>query len=229
MPIDVIAAMQRIDAILLAYRTAASGSAVPSLLPAGIQTGKLYEAWVLAAVLVKLASEEGYLPILRGSTKPTLRSAPGPIDHRYPYFELWKRGRSELEVWTDIEFLTLSYAQQRLGQPPRPGDYHELDIVVVPPTIQGRPSHDQIRIGIECKATNYGKNLLREILGVRRELSFLHNPAPTSFVNWPRSNVPANPPSSLLVFCTDASVLNYADPGDVFGIDFFHEVPPLQP
>jgi hypothetical protein len=71
--------------------------------------------------------------------------------------------------------------------------------------------------------------LLREILGVLRELSFLHVPVPTRFVKWPRSNVPADPPSSLPVFCTDASVSNYADPGDVFGIDFIHEVPPLQP
>jgi hypothetical protein len=126
------------------------------------------------------------------------------------------------ELWTDIEFLTLSYS--RLASPlPTKGSYHELDIVVVDPEIQGRPPHSAVWLGIECKNTSYQKGLLKEILGVRRELSLLTSPIRTKFSLWPRPYAPANPPSCLVVFATDAAVLEYSYPGVVFGIDFIHE------
>jgi hypothetical protein len=61
---------------------------------------------------------------------------------------------------------------------------------------------------------------------VRRELSFVAPPEPTSFANWPRANVPANPPSCLLVYCSSQAVQQYKDPGKTFGIDFYFEPPP---
>ncbi|MEZ4503634.1 MAG: hypothetical protein R3C39_13495 [Dehalococcoidia bacterium] len=224
--IDAVAATQTIDNILRRYRAATSSQVPAGLLPANIKAGKLYEAWVLSVVLGKLVAEEGYRAVLRGSTKPTLHLGHGPINRQYPYFEMLRRNRPALEVWTDIEFLTLSYAQQTVRRSPQPGDFHELDIVVVATGTRGRPRHDEIQLGVECKATHYGKHLLREILGVRRELSFYQNPRTTAFVNWPRADVPANPPSCLMVFCTDTAVLTFADPGDVFGVDFVHEAAP---
>src|SRR5437870_4734111 len=38
-----------------------------------------------------------------------------------------------------------------------------------------------------------------------------------------RASVPADPASCLVVFATDAAVLEYSVPGDVFGIDFVHK------
>jgi hypothetical protein len=123
-----------------------------------------------------------------------------------------------------VEFLTLSHDAR--GAPPLSnGDYHELDILVVEYDAANRPGHDQVVIGIECKNTPYTKDLLRAILGVRRELSLLR-PRPgvrTPFTSWPRRQVPAYPPSCLLTYCTSAAILNYDAPGETFGIDFVHE------
>jgi hypothetical protein len=89
--------------------------------------------------------------------------------------------------------------------------------------LSGRPSHDRIWLGVECKNTGYNKGLLKEILGIRREMSYLHNSKSTRFRHWPRSSVPADPSSCLLVYSTDQAVLDYQDPGQVFGIDFVHQ------
>ena len=78
-------------------------------------------------------------------------------------------------------------------------------------------------IGVECKNPTYRKDMLRGLLGVRRELSYLYDPTPTPFRAWPRPVVPAIPPSCLLAFATDPRVTDFAAPGEVFGIDFLHE------
>jgi hypothetical protein len=77
---------------------------------------------------------------------------------------------------------------------------------------------------VECKNTEYTKSLLKEILGVRRELSLLQGAElRTRFSKWPRQTVPAKPASCLTVYATHPVVLEYARPGSVFGIDFYHE------
>ena len=98
-----------------------------------------------------------------------------------------------------------------------------MDLLIVEPGQQGRPPHDTVWLGVECKNTGYEKGLLKEILGIRRELSLLTDEKSTKFSSWSRSSVPADPPSCLLVYATDAGVLDYAAPGTVFGIDFVHE------
>jgi hypothetical protein len=90
----------------------------------------------------------------------------------------------------------------------------------------GRPRHDEILLGVECKNTVYTKDLLRGILGVRRELSLLRPLRPTRFAIWPRKTIPADPPSCLMVYSTSPIVVNYTDPGDMFGIDFVYHVLP---
>ena len=99
----------------------------------------------------------------------------------------------------------------------------ELDIIVAEPGLSGRPRHSQIWLGVECKNTGHTKNLLKEILGIRRELSLLQNDEPTRFPTWPRAMVPARPASCLMVYTTDQAVSGYSGPGEAFGIDFVHE------
>jgi hypothetical protein len=89
--------------------------------------------------------------------------------------------------------------------------------------IERSPSAHTIWLGVECKNTGYTKNLLKEILGIRRELSLLKSSRSTRFSNWPRSSVPAEPLSCLMVYSTDQAVSGYSGPGGVFGIDFVHE------
>jgi hypothetical protein len=105
-------------------------------------------------------------------------------------------------------------------------DYHELDIIVVPSGMAGRPNFDSVRIGVECKNVGYTKEMLRALLGVRRELSLLQTPQPTGFTYWPRRMVPASPPSCLLTYSTSLRVQAFAPPGDAFGVDCVFE--PIQ-
>ena len=136
--------------------------------------------------------------------------------------ELRTSGRCVAEMWTDIEFVSLSHSI-RGGGPPERGEYHEVDIVVLEPGLAGRPPHDSIWLAVECKNTGYHKGLLKEILRIRRELSLWQDPLRTQFRKWPRATVPAKPASCLIVYSTDRAVLEYARPGEVFGIDFRHE------
>ena len=220
--IDVLLLKRRIERAIRRYARATSSQAY-SLVPTSLTLGKLYEAHVLSLVLEQLHRNERLRIVLVNSNFITLKSAPGPINLQYPHFDLFRRNNKIAEIWTDVEFLTLSYDQNSGSGVPSPGDYHELDIVVVNPRISGYPRHNDIWLGVECKNTGYTKALLREILGVRRELSLLRGPNQTHFSMWPRSMVPADPPSCLIVYSTDPAIVNYASPGTVFGIDFFHE------
>jgi len=195
---------------------------VARLVPASVTEGKLYEAYVLSRIVAKLVDDEGFSLVLVGGPKLKLKSSPGPINRSYPHIELHRYGNCVAELWTDVKFLTLSYSRLMSPSLTR-GSYHELDIVVVDAGITGRPPHSAVWLGIECKNTSYQKGLLKEILGVRRELSLFTGPIKTKFSTWPRPYAPADPPSCLVVFATDAAVLEYSEPGEVFGIDFFHE------
>jgi hypothetical protein len=200
----------------------ASSAAIQGLVPPTVSGGKLYEAHVLSRVVESLAVRDGYSLTLTGGTKLQLKSAPGPINRSYPRIELHQSGNCVAELWTDIEFLSLSYCVSSARAVTK-GDYHELDILVVDAGVTGRPRFDAIWLGIECKNTGYEKGLLKEILGIRRELSLLDGARATKFSSWPRKSVPANPASCLLVYSTDPKVVDYSAPGITFGIDFEYE------
>lgn len=200
----------------------ASPLVTQGLVPQDLPAGKLYEAFVLSKIVQELVLKEGYSLALVGGTIVRLKTSPGAINRSYPHIELRKRGQLEAELWTDVEFLSMSFCADGTRALTK-GDFHELDILIVDAGSSGRPRHDQIWLGVECKNTGYGKSLLREILGVRRELSYLEDAKFTRFRYWPRSIVPANPPSCLLVYSSDEAVLDYAAPGAMFGIDFVHE------
>jgi hypothetical protein len=191
-------------------------------IPKVLTSGKLYESYILGHIAKELTTKENLKLILTAGTRLWLRSSPGPIDRTFPGIEVHRSGKLIAEIWTDIEFLTFSYSVRgntKLTQ----GDYHELDIMMVNPGLKGRPTYDMVWLGVECKNTGYSKSLLKEILGIRRELSLLQNPQQTQFRKWPRKTVPADPPSCLLVYSTDSKVINYSAAGNTFGIDFFHE------
>lgn len=196
-----------------------------------ITTGKLYEAYVLSKVLLYLKMKEHYFIVLMGGSKIKLRSSPGGITRTYSWFNIYKtesdyRSNPEshiAEIWTDIEFSSLSYELKKKPALITKGEFHELDIMMVKPGLSGRPNHANVMLGIECKNTDYKKSFLREILGIRRELSLLTNvPVQTFFNNWPTLQVKANPPSVIQVFCTDSRVTSYKEPGERFSIDFYH-------
>ena len=195
-----------------------------SLVPHSFTLGRLYEAHVLALVVRDLAMKEGITVTLINSKYVTLKSGPGPINRNYPHFSLHRHHKKVAELWTDVEFTTLSYSRGKTPQrPPQSGEYHELDILVTDAGASKRPRHDQVWLAIEYKNTRYTKKLLREILGVRRELSLFSDRVNTKFSHWPRTQVRAAPPSCLMVYSTDSEVHRYSKPGDLYGIDFVYE------
>ena len=216
-------ARNRIEAAFRAFTSAAHSSEYGTLLSLNAGAGKLYEAFILTKVAEQLVTREALDLTLVNSNNIALKNAPGQINRSYPRIDVTRQGQTVAELWTDVEFLSLSYCKQGMFTAPTLGDYHELDILMVQPGLSGRPRHDQIQLGVECKSSGYGKKLLKEILGIRRELSFLHHPKATVFSSWPRSTVPATPASCLLVFSADPTVTRYSAPGQTFGIDFFHE------
>jgi hypothetical protein len=179
--------------------------------------GKVYEAVSLAAVLQAMHVIEGFQVALVGGTIVTLKRGVGPINAAYPHFELTKGGL-HADVWTDVQVVGISSAT--IGQ--YAGNTHELDVAIVDHGTTQYPNPAQLWLGVECKYTPYGPNLLREILGVRRELSLLVPPTATKFDTWPMATVPADPPSALVVFSRDPSVVAYQPTGNFFGIAFKH-------
>jgi hypothetical protein len=194
-----------------------SGSILTTVVP-----GKIYEAWTLGFLVQQLIAHEASTVTITNGSKLRLRSSGGGIDRGYTYLEVARPGRPTIELWTDIQFTSLSYHRRGMPQPLAPCDHHELDIVAVPVGTAGRPRHDQILLGIECKHTPFAKHMARAALGVRRELSYLQGAAPTAFGSWLRASVPARPPSVLAVFSSDGGVTKYQPAGDEFGVDFYH-------
>lgn len=216
------AVKERIESAIRRFASAPSSEAY-KLVPQSLTSGKLYEAHVLSIVVERLSTQENFQISLVNSLFISLKSSPGPVNRSYPHFQLRRDGRLVAELWTDVEFKSISYDLRGAQVPITRGDYHELDLVLTDPGVDGRPKHSQVWLGVECKNTGYTKGLLKEILGIRRELSLLHSPRATQFSQWPRAQVPAEPPSCLMVFSTDPIVTHYSSPGDVFGIDFEHE------
>ena len=214
----------RIDAAFRAFADIGASSELTPLLPTDLTSGKIYEAFVLTKVAEKLVLEEGLSLSLVNSNEIALKSAPGPINRDYPRIDVYGSGQKVAELWTDIEFLSFSCYRQQRETHPVFGDYHELDILMVDAGIAGRPAFHQIWLGVECKNTVYSKAMLREVLGIRRELGLFYPMLlPTRFARWPRDWVPACPPSCLLVFSSDHRVTQYSDPGTTFGVEFIWE------
>lgn len=220
MSLSLESAIAKVNGIFATYDSAGTAS---TLVGEEWKAGKVYEAWVLSIVLDRLEQVEGLHVMLVGGTKVHLKSSPGPINSNYPHFRVARAGGAHYDIWTDVEFATLSYAMSGKTGKPSQAHRHELDIVVVKDGVSGHPGHDEVVLGIECKNTGFEKVMARAALGVRRELSFLQEDRPTAFNSWPRSTVPADPPSVLLVYSTDASVEGYNDAGCKFGVDFHYE------
>ena len=75
---------------------------------------------------------------------------------------------------------------------------------------------------------NFGKNLVKEALGVRRELSILRDLRPSRLSQaqaTPSVYVPAEPASEFWLAFTDPKGTNYTQSPAAFGIDFHHLEP----
>ena len=210
-----------ISTILQTYASV-SPAQIIGLIPINVLQGKLYEAHVLVTIIKNLVIHEGLQVIFIGGSKLTLRQKGGLINRAYPYFAVWN-GKTLLgELFVDTYFTTISCHMR--GAPPKKtnGDYHELDIALLQPGLTGYPQHTDVILAVECKNTFIKKNIIRELLGFRRELSFLTGNRPTNFLVWPTNLTPSNPNSVHMLYCSDYKVLRYTDNCLQFGIILEH-------
>jgi hypothetical protein len=220
-PASMTAAKNAVEAALRLYANASVGVAAAAVSGATTK-GKVYEAHVLSLLAERLHADEKCVLTLHGGDTIRLPSAPGLIDRaRYAYLTVQHPSGRRWELWTDLEIVGLS---AELGlRPPTRAHASELDLVLVDADTHGRPYPHQVHLGIECKHRPFEKAFLRGALGIRRQISLLQPPTQTAFDVWPAAAVPAHPPSCLIVYGTDAGVVNYRDAGDPFGVHLEHQ------
>jgi hypothetical protein len=106
--------------------------------------------------------------------------------------------------------------------------HHELDIVVVDVN-DGYPTFEQIWLAVECKAVaNFQKGLLKEVLGVRRELSYIWQQQLSRLSAagaLPTFALRAFPASEFWFAFIDPKGLNYKESPKAFEIEFRHIEP----
>ena len=190
--------------------------------------GKIYELYCLARTLRKLKHDYNIRIEFIGRSLD-FKASPGRIDRSKSYFVLHSN-RSIFELHTNIEFHTLG-SNQSVKQLDR-SRYHEIDIVVFDLGVNDRPSFDAIALGVECKANaNFSKDIVRQVLGVRRELSLVARNQPTKLAlasNTHARVVSATPPSEYWLAYTDPSGNNYRMSPATFGIEFMHWCPHIR-
>lgn len=216
---DRATAITDIEALFAQYRTA---QPTDQALLQALTDGKLYELYVLADTVERLSARGFSLSF--PFTTLNFKASPGMIKASDPHFVVQAPDPAapQMGLYVDIEFDTLGHHQTGATDNSR---RHEIDIVLTVAT-SGYPAHDEIVLGIECKAVaNFGKGLIKEALGIRRELSLLSPPqssALTTMGGAPAVDVPANPPSEYWLSFIDPKGLNYADSPAVFGIVLRH-------
>ncbi len=186
---------------------------------------KLYDkAYELSCVIQTVKELRAQDPsrnfVLVGGSSLTFRNKGGPIQRGvWPYVEVRSQGQTVAELWVDIEFAALSAWEQNKSMTyPTYGLAHELDILLVEPSVSGRPTPDKIYLGVEAKHREFNKALLKELLGVRREMCYKSS-GRNPFAWWQlRGYLPARPASGLVLFCSGASVANYTDPATFWGL-----------
>jgi hypothetical protein len=218
---DRAAAETEIKALFAHYGHAASMADEATLKAAS--DGKLYEMFVLSEVVTNLAAR-GCSLVFQGTTLK-FKASPGMIKTSDPHFTVRTPDGPDLWLFCDIEFDTLGQQKTAATDNSR---RHELDIVLVTKD-HGYPAHGEVWLGVECKAVaNFGKDLVKAVLGVRRELSLMIDAQASLLSNAglsPQVDVAAEPASEFWLAFIDAKGLNYQQSPAAFGVEFRHLEP----
>lgn len=195
------------------------------LLEKAKKKGKIYEAYCLGLLCKYLKEKENCSIRLKGGNIVYLKSSGGPINKNFPYFEVYKNKIKLGEIFTDIEFLTLSSWFDQQQEEIDRSAYYEIDICLVKPNVKDgeRPIPDEILIAVECKSGKWYKKYLRELLGTRRELSYWKKPEITYFDDEFFNVQHSTPPSVLLLFSANNSINSYVNSGKMFDFKLLFE------
>ncbi len=186
--------------------------------------GKLYELYVLTELLGNLRRRGFTISFVGSSIK--FKASPGQIKLSDPHFHAVAPSGREFWIFVDIEFRTLGSEGHSAFDF---SHLHELDIVVVDDT-PPYPSYANVALAIECKCVgNFEKQLIKEALGVRRELSLLTPFEQESILSQESTGasieVRAEPASEFWLAFTDPKGTQYAMSPATFGIELRHIEP----
>ncbi|MEP3635368.1 MAG: hypothetical protein ABJM82_16940 [Shimia thalassica] len=196
--------------------------------------GKIYELYCLARTLEWLRFTYGASIRLENGTVVNFKASPGNIDRSRSYFVVAKHGEF-FELHTDIQVQTLG-ASKTGGWVGKSG-YHEIDLVLIDPNVLDgdMPRHNEVALGVECKSNaKFEKGIVKQVLGIRRELSLLSRPTPSRLdrVFCPTKPlggyspfVKADPASLYWLTYIDQSGDDYAGSPGYFSIEFKHWQP----
>lgn len=188
-----------------------------------VSDGKLYELYVLSVLTKELKKRGATLKFHGGNIK--FKGAPGKIKASDPHFTVKLPNGKNLWLFVDIEFRTLGSAFTGATDN---SNMHELDIVLVE-VDDGYPTHEEIWLAVECKAVaNFEKWILKEALGVRRELSLKQEVQKSRLSECglsPEVEFTANPASEFWLAFIDPNGLSYSESPKAFGIEFRHIQP----
>ena len=190
----------------------------------GLDRGKLYELYVLSELVCHL-KQRGCRMGFQGSSI-VFKAAPGKIKASDPHFVVTAPDRSKSRIFVDIEFETMGTSRALLQGTAGLdlSSRHELDLVVVD-TRSPYPSFREVLLGVECKSqASFGKDVVKEVLGIRRELSRLVQPRRSRLSDAGASGitVPADPASEFWLAYDDPKGDDYRLSPAAFGIAFRH-------
>ena len=190
-----------------------------------ISKGKIYELYCLSRVVEQLKKYGYNVSIQSRFRSIDFKASPGKIDRNKSYFTAHARNGVVFEIHTNIEVMTLgidlnysNLEHQDLSA------YHEIDIVVIEQGLSGRPRYNQLILGVECKAdAHFRKPILKQVLGIRRELSLLSRLLPSKLAQAVGKYFPeirANPNSEYWLAYIDPKGDRYKASPATFGIKF---------
>ena len=217
---DKIQAIHRIEAVFSRYKTLRTKDTAHLQ---ALDKGKLYELYVLSDVVRDLVRRR--FKVAFSGSVITFKAAPGKIKGSDPHFRVAAPDGSEFQLFVDIEFETMGTALSGPAATPDLSSRHEIDLVLVD-TVRPYPTFREILLGVECKsAANFGKHIVKEALGIRRELSLLAGLRPSRLTRtggFPAVHVPADPASELWLAYDDRKGSRYRSSPSLFGIELRH-------
>lgn len=210
-------------------RLGLSSAAAGGLIGQSTAQDKLYELKALLETMDRLPGGVSKSFHLIGAGSPRFRYKGGRIVRaQWPHIQMRIGGRPYAELWNNIEFASLSAIDEG-RQPGYPtfGDTHELDVIVTKiGQPDGYPRYDELKFGVEVKDRPYNKELLKALLGVRREMAYVFSgpgaAAVCPFAWWPMRGPGAVPNSALVAFASGGDITKYVGPETRFGLKMIH-------
>lgn len=210
-------AKKKIDDLINSYQNAAG---LLDECPIDTAKGRMYELVVLSHLIDHLVGR-GFRFRFVGKVLE-LKEKPGVIKASDPYFEgTHRRSGHIIRVYTDVQVMGLGCLNCGATDL---SAHHEIDLVVVGPNVTGRPTPFQLLLGVECKSGGFGKAIIKEALGVKREISLLQ-PASRSKLSYMTDDyvdVPSEPEVEFWLAHFDPKGQSYKSGPEFFGIDVRH-------